>query len=292
MSEPIPVTLRFEYDWRSGRPTWELCNMLNALSVPDFRTIQAGAVEKFGLDAVSRRKQDNQLTFQPDAQERIKQSRRINKALTMELVMSSLLTYIDHPDAVISGCGVNREGLPHYFAPALVPDIVVHPADAEPPFQIVCEVSANREMTDYVYVMQLEETLRHAREAHDSEGVAVTYGLVANLRKIGEDSRLQKLYRKFLTHSDNELEPWGPIRIVPMRAAELGTVVRRLDAEDGLTFDSRLFAKVLDRLHETWWGESIPEAEDWMAKAFVETVRAGLNAKGDLFDAGPSTPAV
>ena len=292
MIDPIPVTLRYEYSWRSGRPPWELCNMLNALSVSDFRTIQEGAVERLGLDAATRRKQDNTLTLDKEKEGWIKSARKINKALTMELVVSSLLTYIDHPELVISGCSVNRNGLPHYFAPALAPDIVVQPADGEPAFQIVCEVSANREMTDYVYLTQLEETLRHAQEAHDSQGVAVTYGLVANLRKIGEDRRLQKLYRKFLTHSDNKLEPWGPIRIVPMRAAELGTAVRRLDAEDKLSFDSRIFARVLDGLHETWWGESIPEEEDWMAKAFVETVRAGLNAKGSLLDAGPSAPAV
>ena len=48
MSEPIPVTLRYEYTWRSGRLAWELCNILNALSVPDFRTIREGAVEKLG----------------------------------------------------------------------------------------------------------------------------------------------------------------------------------------------------------------------------------------------------
>ena len=205
----------------------------------------------------------------------------------MELVMASLLTHLDHPDEVMSGCTVNRKGLPHHFAPALVPDIVVQPADDDPPFQIVCEVSANREMTDEVYLGQLEETLRHAREAHDAQKVAITYGLVANLRKIGEEKRLQDLYRNFLTDPNNGLDPHGPIRIVPFRAPEFGTVVRRLDAEDQIAFDSQLFARVLDGLHEKFCSESVPGKEDWMAEAFVGTVRAGLSPSGDLFDTGP-----
>ena len=205
----------------------------------------------------------------------------------MELVMASLLTYVDHPDAVISGCTVNRNGLPHHFAPALVSDIVVQPADDDPPFQIVCEVSANREMTDEVYLGQLEETLRHAREAHDAEGVAITYGLVANLRKIGEEKRLQDLCRKFLTEPDNGLDPSGPIRIVPIRAPEFGTVVRRLDAEDKLSFDSRIFARALDALHEKWWQEDLPEKEDWMAGIFLDAVTGGIAEEKSLFGADP-----
>ena len=63
MSGPIPVTLRYEYTWRSGRLAWELCNILNALPVPDFRTIREGAVEKLGLDAATRRKQANALAL-------------------------------------------------------------------------------------------------------------------------------------------------------------------------------------------------------------------------------------
>ena len=282
MSEPIPVTLRDEYTWRAERPPWELCNILNAIAVPDFRTIREGAVEKVGLDTGSRRKQDNLLKFAPDAQQRINQSRKINKALAMELVMASLLTHIDHPRQVKSFCAVNRKGLPHYFAPALAPDIVVQPADNEPPFQIVCEVSANREMSDGAYLGQLEETLRHARDMHELEGAEVTYGLVANLRKIGADKRLQKVLRQFLTDPDNGLEPWGPIRIVPIRAPELGTVVRRLDAEDKLAFDSRILARALDTLHEKMWEESISDAVDWMAVSWVETILAGTDPNEDM----------
>ena len=140
MIDAIPVTLRYEYSWRSGRPPWELCNMLNALSVSDFRTIQEGAVERLGLDAATRRKQDNTLTLDKEKEGWIKSARKINKALAMELVVSSLLTYIDHPELVISGCSVNRNGLPHYFAPALAPDIVVQPAGARHSRFVFCVI--------------------------------------------------------------------------------------------------------------------------------------------------------
>ena len=204
----IPVTLMRGRPWYSGCLSWELCNMLNALEQPDLRIIGEGAVKKVGLDGRSRARDDNRLNLPKEEKRRIT-ARKINKGLTMEMVMSSLLTFVDHPGAVTSRCVPNKRGLPNNFAQGGRPDIVFHPADNEPSFQVVCEVSANEEMDDSTYLGQLERGLEHARAEHQKTGVAVTYLFVANLRKIGEDKALQAVYRKFLTASGSRLGPMG-----------------------------------------------------------------------------------
>ena len=287
----IPVTLMRGRPWYSGYLSWELCNMLNALEQPDLRIIGEGAVKKVGLDGRSRARDDNRLNLPKEEKRRIT-ARKINKGLTMEMVMSSLLTFVDHPGAVTSRCVPNKRGLPNNFAQGNRPDIVFHPADNEPSFQVVCEVSANEEMDDGTYLGQLERGLEHARAEHQKTGVAVTYLFVANLRKIGEDKALQAVYRKFLTASESRLGPMGEIRPVPMRAAEFGRAVRILDHEYKLAFNSQVLAKALDALHQQMWPESVPEAVDWMSDLFVETVRRSFGRERSLFDpetlAGPS----
>ena len=244
-----------------------------------------------GLDGRSRARDDNKLNLTTEEKRRIT-AHKINKGLTMEMVMSSLLTFVDHPGAVASRCVPNKRGLPNNFAQGGLPDIVFHPADNEPSFQVACEVSANKEMDDDTYLGQLETGLEHARTEHRKARVAVTYLFVANLRKIGEDKKLQAVYRKFLTAPGSRLESMGNIRPVPMRAAEFGRAVRILEHEDKLSFNSQALAKALDALHQKMWLESVPEEMDWMSDLFVETVRRSFEREPSLFDpetlAGPS----
>ena len=287
----IPVTLMRGRPWYSEYLSWELCNILNALEQPDLRIIGEGAVKKVGLDGRSRARDDNQLNLPKEEKRRIT-ARKINKGLTMEMVMSSLLTFVDPPGAVTSRCVPNKRGLPNNFAQGGRPDIVFHPADNEPSFQVVCEVSANEEMDDSTYLGQLETGLEHARKDHQKARVAVTYLFVANLRKIGEEKALQAVYRKFLAAPGSRLAPMGTIRPVPMRVAEFGRAARILDHEYELAFNSQVLAKALDALQQKMWLESVPEEVDWMSDLFVETVRRSFERERSLFDpetlAGPS----
>ena len=288
-AQPLPVTLKHGKTWHSGHLPWELCNMLNALTQPDVRIITGGAVRKMEIDARSRAKKDNRLKIRRKTK-KISTARRINKGLAMETVMSMLLTYVDHPRQVRSYCVTNRRGEPRHFAQGGDhPDILFRPADNEPSFQIACEVSGNKTMDDPTYLDQLERGLEHARSMHEKAGVAVTYLFVVNLREIGTDKALQTICREFIADPDNTLEPMGPIRLVTMRASELGMAVRRLHHEEKLVFNSRILAEALDALHETWWQEDLPEEEDWMAGIFLDAVRGGIADKGGLFDpdAGP-----
>ena len=170
------------------------------------------------------------------------------------------------------------------------PDIQVSPGRAGPSFQVVCEVSANRQMSDEGYLEQLQGALNHCKVKHASAGVRVTYGFVLNLRDIGSERSLQKLYRKFVAQEKKSkkkkdgLQLKGPIRIVPMWAPEFGTVIRELYPDYGLSFKSRAFARALDRIHAKMWSESPPATEDWMATSMIHTLVEGM--EGSRYDHG------
>ena len=219
-----------------------------------------------------------------DKSTKISTARKINKGLAMEMVMSSLLTFVDHPSEVASRCVANRRGKPNNFAQGDTPDVIFRPANANPSFQVVCEVSANKEMKDETYRRQLVRGLEHARAEHGDTGVKITYLFVANLRKIGEDKDPQALFREFQADEKAGLHPTAPIRVVPMRASEFATAVRRLHHEDKLRCSSRLLAHAFDAVHEKTWAESWPEEEDWMAKIFVETVRTAYRTETRLLE--------
>ena len=64
---------------------------------------------------------------------------------------------------------------------------------------------------------------------------------------------------------------------------------RKLRQAGHLAFDSGLFAKALDALHEKMWAESYPETEDWMASSMLETITERLRGqKGIVRVTGPS----
>ena len=174
--------------------------------------------------------------------------------------------------------------MPNNYAQGGDPDILFKPTKSTPTFQVIWEVSANRELTDAAYRdEQLTPALDHARTLHESAGVGITDVVIANLRKIGSDKALQATFREFVTDKDNGLKLDGPIRFVPIRAPEFGTAVRRLEDAGILTFESHLLARALDVLQERMWNDKIPDEVDWMAKLLVGAVSKGTNPLPDLY---------
>ena len=167
-------------------------------------------------------------------------------------------------------------------------------------FQIVCEVSANKGMTNPQYREQLDSALRHAEEEHKEAGVSVTYVLLVNLREAGSDTGIHKVYRKFVEESANKSEKkdaegevgplrlFGPLRFVLMEAAELSTLMKELDYEDVLTCRSDLLAGALDDIHEALLGEKTPTGGDWMAERMISLIfQETTTPVESLFTAGP-----
>ena len=298
MFSPIPVTVGAKddssSDWHADRPLSELLEILDALDLPGVREVQAGAIEKLRLDSKSRREDDNKIRLRESkpkgeleerlskGEKRIQTMRRINKGLAMELTVSSILTFFGHPSVIRGYCTTNAKGLPNNFAPCGVCDIEPRPVLSGTAFQIVGEVSANRNMNETAFLRQLAGAYRHCEAVHKPKKRGfVTYGFLVNHGDIGANRELQELYLGFLKRK--RLRRNSRIRLVSMRSRDFGTALIRLAHAKHLSFDSSLFARALDALHEGLRGE-VPDREDWMAEDFVRAIQDGTSANPSLLN--------
>ena len=296
MFSPISVTVGSKDEsassWDAGRPLSEILEILDALELTEAREVQHGAIKKLGLDSATRRKQDNRLRFREPKptgdlerklakkENRIQAARRINKGLAMELAVSSILTFLGHPGVVRSYCTTNAKGLPNNFAPCNVCDIEPRPAITAPKFQIVCEVSANRNMNTEAFLRQLAGAHKHCEAVHQpGKRGFVTYGFLVNHGDIGKSKELRRLYQGFL--SRKKLRRRSRIRLVPMRSRDFGTAMMRLEAKGYLAFDGSLLARALDALHQGL-REDVPDDKEWMADVFVQTIVDGAGPTPSL----------
>ena len=146
------------------------------------------------------------------------------------------------------------------------------------------------------YRRQLAGGLNRAIEIRDATSDdVVIYVFVANLRKIGQNQMLQKVYRKFVERAAKDLQPMGRIRYVLMRASEFSTALKRLLQlyDHGLGFESNHLAEAFDTLHEIMLGDAIPNETDWMAKKMEEIVTDGVERdQGILATKAPQHPAL
>ena len=204
MAESISVSLTGGYSWRANKSFGVLMEMIANMTRLGWRSIHEGVSKRFRLDTASRAQDGNpwdtkEKTEDDKFRERAKDIgnlRRGNKGLDMELLISSVLTHLDHPADVRCNCFVYK-GMPNKAAGGGEPDIVFRPQEPVD-FQVVCEVSANKGLTDSEYRQQLDSALRHAVYEHNEAGVSVTYALLLNLREASTDKRIHKIYHEFV----------------------------------------------------------------------------------------------
>ena len=310
MAEGISISLNDGHSWRTDKSFGVLMEMMIAITREGWRAVQEGVSKRLRLDAASRAQDGNPWDTGPKTKddkyrERAKDIgnlRRGNKGLDMELLISSVLSYLDSPKEVRCNCHVYK-GMPNKAAGGDEPDIVFRPAKSAD-FQIVCEVSANKGMTNSQYGDQLESALCHAEAEHEKAGVSVTYVLLVNLREAGSDKGIRKVYREFVKKSRKKsrkknakegakedigpLRPFGPLRFVLMEAAELSTLMKELDYHDILDFESHLLAEALDNIHEALLKKKTPTGGDWMADRMISLIYQEATTPVDsLYKAGP-----
>ena len=278
MAEPIRVSLVGGHSWRSDCSFGVLMEIMTGIAMKGWRSVQAGVSKRFRLDAASRAKDGNPWDTKPKTEDHrsrepakdVANMRRGNKGLNMELLISSMLTYLDHPEEVRCNCIVYK-GMPNKAAGGGEPDIVFKPQESAD-FQVVCEVSAIKNLEDPQYREQLDSALRHAVNKHKESGVSVTYALLVNLREAASDTGVHKLYREFVKANEGTLRLWGPIRFVLMEGVEFSTLLKRLDYEDVLACRTDLLARAFDDIHESLMGEKIPMGDDWMAERMFSLI--------------------
>ena len=149
-----------------------------------FRVIADIITPHLGIDMATRIQQDNRANIVKADHPR-REFRHINKALSMELLIALLLTWLDEADRVGGGCCV-RNGLPNNYSPSGKADIIAdYPATEESPaFPIVTEVSIRRKIDTVFYYSQLDQTYRHALELAESLGDGPVYGLAGKCQDI------------------------------------------------------------------------------------------------------------
>lgn len=294
MAEAISVSLKGDHSWRTDCSFGVLMELMINIVKKGWRAVQEGVSTRFRLDTASREQDGNpwntnEKTEDDKYRERAKDIanlRRGNKGLDMELLISSVLTYLDHPADVRCNCHVYK-GMPNKAAGGGEPDIVFRPQESAG-FQVVCEVSANKSMTDADYRKQLNSALRHAVDEHKKAGVAVTYALLVNLREAGTDKGIHKVFRKFVAENEKTLGLWKAIRFVLIEGAELSTLMKNLYYEDVLACRSDLLAGALDDIHKALMGEKIPTGDDWMAERMYSLILQEEEVPVEsLFNVGP-----
>ena len=237
-------------------------------------TNDAVVFPQLGIDMDSRRLGDSV----PDVERRrVHEWRKINKALSMELLTSELLSRIDHAETVHAQLGL-RNGHPFRAAGAGDADIEVAYPDLPngDPISLVAEVSARRNMTRAAFREQLDQALRHAQRLQRDRG-GVVYALVVNGGRVGSDPGLQAAFRSFV--DDSELDPDGPVRLVPLCALDLASAIEEIvDKSEAaaLRFGTELLADSLERLSRGLLGTK-PEGDDWMRDILVEAAVDGAS---------------
>ena len=274
MLEPVPVTLRDEGSWNSGLPAGAVGLLMMHLLNHDYTANEKRVFPSLGVDMKTRRKADNV----PDVKVRqTHEYRKINKALSMELLSALLLTRLDSAREVFSWCET-RNGLPHRHAPAGLADLTAsYPASGEAPaFRVVAEVSAKREVTRESYTRQLSQALDHAAQLAEESGEEPVYALVINAGRIGSDTVLQDVYRSFV--KSKKIKPDGPVRLLPIYTGDLAVALRDLEvglSPDRFRFGADVLAEVFETLHDGLM-QSEPNGDpDWMCKAWTDIIDAG-----------------
>ena len=286
MRAPIPVTLRGKQPWTW---TWSrdfsipvLCNHLNYLTRHNFRII-ANIAAKLGLDMYSRVRMDNRVDFKKaeESKNQIRYFRNINKAMSMELLIALLLTWLDQAGRVISGCCV-KGGLPNNYSSRGLADVTAFydDADNEPAFHVVGEVSVRRKVTATYYRKQLTQTYKHALEQSRKHAGIPVYGLVINSGKITRSTILQTVYRQ--CQSQHRSEEYSNIKVLPMDTRDFMNVMLRLSKANTYAFDSGTLSKVFDTLHDGLNQAKMPPERAWMVKDWIRIVNAAYTPELDL----------
>ena len=301
MPAPIPVSLRRGRDDPEdmGGHTWTrdfsisaLCTHLRFLTSHDFRTIEQRVVAKLGLDLRTRVRQDNRVEFKEAVKNNrvITALRNINKAMSMELLIALLLTWLDQAGRVGTGSCV-KGGLPNYYSPHGLADVTAFydDADNQPAFHVVGEVSIRRRVTATYYSKQLTQTYEHALEHSQKHAGIPVYGLVINGGKITRSLILQNVYRQ--CQSQHRSEEYSNVRVLPMYTRDFMNIMMKLSKANTYAFDSGTLSKVFDSLYKKLNKSKLPVERNWMVDDWIKIVNAAYTPELDLGELQEEKPS-
>lgn len=201
-----------------------LATGLNGFAAQRRRSIEY-YIQVFELDRESLQERRRRRRSNSDNQAAVNQRNRqpgdddymkpynINKALTLELMMTCALYRLLSPTYVRSNCRLNY-GWPINFAPPRKPDIMVDCAG----FIFHVEVSAKIDMDDEYFDDELNGTLNHMKNQD------VTWGLLVTEWDY-KTARNSQGYKKFIDHRHADLEHHHLIIMSLQEMAELSATL-------------------------------------------------------------------
>lgn len=296
-----PLILRDGSSWEFPNNCRTATRTFWQFLVDDYRANEVFVFKVLGITREQRKNQDNLITpkdeetvFTPEElAERRKQKvselktlRTINKGLAMELLVATMFSCLDSPQAVRPWCAVSVKGVPKMSAGPGFEDILATYGD----FSIVAEVSAKRDVsTDTEFFRtQLEQALDHADKAagRRQDGTTGTvYALVINKCSVDTNHRIEKVYQETLLAylNNRQVRRKEPdragvrgIRLIPFRSLDFFDVLDRVHAESsgaGLSIGSEVLAAVLEEVYMLLHRRNAPAEEPLIAKTFARVLQ-------------------
>ena len=200
----------------------------------------------------------------------------------MELLVATMLSCLDSPQAVRPRCAVSAKGYPKMYAGAGEEDILATYGD----FCIVAEVSAKGDAsTDADFFRgQLEQALDHAGQVAERGAGGVVYALVINKGSVDTNHRIERVYRDVLkryletgrtSREDPDRVAVQEIRLIPIRSHDFYQIVVGVLADGamaGFSIGSDRLKQALEDVYLQLRGRNIEDDKRWMAVALARTL--------------------
>ena len=278
-----PVALREDRSWAFAGNCRTAVKRLGQLLTKDFRTIDRRVLSALGIDPKTRKERLNAIRpGEGKIRVDVRQTRIINRALAMELLVSALLTCLDGPDEVKSWCTVSIRGEPNNFAPGPYPDIV----GKYKGFCLAVEVSCKRDARNPEFFKeQLEQAVRHAAEEATRPGAGRVYAVVITGCSVEDNRRMRRAYmgvvgrtKETLARSRQAGQKEPDIRLVPVKSAVFSGICEQIFGSPGasgagLGITSAALAKALDDVHEGLQAKRDIDQEHWMYSTLMTALR-------------------
>lgn len=281
--ERLPVCLSGGAVWnRPFSASW-LSLLIAHLFNHDFRVNKRLIYPMLAIDMPTRRRMDNLPNLE---KKRTHDYRIINKALADELLVSLLLTHLNAASEVRTWC-VTRHDLPNTFSPPGFADAAARYVDSlnNRSFRLVVEASVRHFPGSEDFKTQLRQAWNHASELAKDDEAGEVYALVITICEIGSDDGWGEIFRDFVEEVD--MQPDGPVRVVPMYAGDLVVATRKIEEnlpEGALQFTPALLAGILEELLVRLI-DPLAQSDlnpDWMCDLWVDMAKQEAEGEAEL----------
>ena len=281
------VALRDGHSWRFQGNCRTAQKQLGVMLTKDFRAIDRRVLTALGIDSNTRKLRGNEIL--PGAGKtsvRTQDARIINRALAMELLVSTLLTCLDGPDEVQSLCTVSGQGEPNNFAPAGRLDIIARYEG----FSVALEVSCKRDASSTSYFEgQLDQAVRHSPAAV-VPGAGKVYALVVTDCSLETNLGTRKKYKAAVARveelrgqaalgtQEGQAGPYPDVRLMPVKSAIFCAVCEEIfgapgASGEGLQISSATLAKALEDAYVGLKDDHYLNATNWLYSTLVTSLR-------------------